>query len=171
MAKRGRPKKDKPLRDKGTPEQQIKRLALVGGGDPTLSSTPFDIMFARGIVNPEQYNAGLTYWYLYTRVFGKPFPQSNTSKLLSPINTRSVENIVKRRDVEHQSLLFDCCAFIVREAGQRAYNLMSSIIVFQEHPNYLYYLKVKSRDSAKKIVVRSALDSIRKFFDNKRKKR
>jgi len=68
-------------------------------------------------------------------------------------------------------LLFDCCAFIVKEAGQRAYNLISSIIVFQEYPNYLYYLKVKSKDSAKKIVVRNALDSIRKFFDKKRKKR
>ena len=63
MAKRGRPKKDKPLRDKGTPEQQIKRLALVNGGDPTLSTTPLDIMFARRIIEPDQYNAGLTYWY------------------------------------------------------------------------------------------------------------
>ena len=171
MAKRGRPKKDRPLPDKGTPENQIKRLALVGGGDPTLSSTPFDIMFARGIVNPEQYNAGLTYWYLYTRVFGKPFPQSNTSKLLSPINTRSVESIVKRRDIEHHSLLFDCCAFIVKEAGQRAYNLLRGIVVFQEHPDYLYYLKAKSRDNAKKTILCNALNSIRKFFDTKRKKR
>jgi len=29
LAKRGRPKKDRPLRDKGTPEQQIRRLTLV----------------------------------------------------------------------------------------------------------------------------------------------
>jgi len=57
LAKRGRPKKNIPFRDKGTPENQLRRLSLVGGGNPTLSSTPFDIMYARGIVNPEQYNA------------------------------------------------------------------------------------------------------------------
>ena len=95
--KRGRPKIDRPLRDKGTPESLIKRLALVGDGDITMSSTPIDVMYTRNIINPNQYNAGLTYWYLYTRVFGKPYPQSNTGKLLSPISGRSVESIVKKR--------------------------------------------------------------------------
>ena len=96
--KRGRPRIDRPLRDKGTPEQQIRRLTLVNGGDPTLSTTPLDIMYARQIIEPEQYNAGLTYWYLYTKVFGKPFPESNTGKLLSPIKGRSIEDGEKRKD-------------------------------------------------------------------------
>ena len=104
MAKRGRPKKDKPLRDKGTPEQQIKRLALVNGGDPTLSTTPLDIMFARRIIEPDQYNAGLTYWYLYTKVFGKPFPESNTGKLLSPIKGRMIEEGEKRKDIHNNTV-------------------------------------------------------------------
>ena len=110
--KRGRPRIDRPLRDKGTPESLIKRLALVGEGDPTMSSTPIDVMFTRKIINPNQYNAGLTYWYLYTRVFGKPYPQSNTGKLLSPISGRSVESIIKRKDIEHHTLLDECLTFI-----------------------------------------------------------
>jgi len=34
--KRGRPKKNASLRDKGTPELQIKRIMLVNGGNPSM---------------------------------------------------------------------------------------------------------------------------------------
>ena len=169
--KRGRPRIDRPLRDKGTPEQQIRRLALVGGGDPTMSSTPIDVMYTRKIINPNQYHAGLTYWYLYTRVFGKPYPQSNTGKLLSPISGRSVESIVKRKDIEHHTLLGECLTFIKKEVGLRGYNLMREVIIFQQYPNYLLYLKPKTRDNPKKMIIRDALDSIIKFFDTKKRKR
>ena len=40
--RRGRPKKNLPLRDKGTPELIIKRMQLVQGGDTSLSTTPLD---------------------------------------------------------------------------------------------------------------------------------
>ena len=169
--KRGRPKIDRPLRDKGTPESLIKRLALVGDGDITMSSTPIDVMYTRKIINPNQYNAGLTYWYLYTRVFGKPYPQSNTGKLLSPISSRSVESIIKRKDIEHHTLLDECLTFIKKEVGLRGYNLMRAVIVFQQYPNYLSYLKPKPRDNPKKMIIRDALDSIIKFFDTKKRKR
>ena len=51
--KRGRPRKNLPLRDKGTPELMVKRLRLVQGGDPTLSTTPIDICYARKIISAE----------------------------------------------------------------------------------------------------------------------
>ena len=49
--KRGRPRKNLPLRDKGTPELMVKRLQLVQGGDPTLSTTPIDICIGVYLVN------------------------------------------------------------------------------------------------------------------------
>ena len=72
--RRGRPKKNLPLRDKGTPELIIKRMQLVQGGDPSLSTTPIDICYARKIISAEQYNAGLVFLYLHRSIFGKPFP-------------------------------------------------------------------------------------------------
>lgn len=171
MAKRGRPKKDRPLRDKGTPEQQIRRLILVNGGDPTLSTTPLDIMHARQIIEPEQYNAGLTYWYLHTKVFGKPFPESNTGKLLSPIRGRSMEEGEKRKDVHNNIVYTECRKYIIKEVGRRVYGLMRDVIVFFEHPAYLKYSKKKMRDSYHKRDLRNALDSVVKFFNHYKKKR
>ena len=171
MAKRGRPKKNKPLRDKGTPEQQIRRLTLVNGGDPTLSTTPLDIMYARQIIESNQYNAGLTYWYLYTKVFGKPFPESNTGKLLSPIRGRSMEDGEKRKDVHNNLVYTECRKYIIKEVGRRVYGLMRDVIVFFEHPAYLKYNKKKMRDSSHKRDLRNALDSVVKFFNYYKKRR
>ena len=171
MAKRGRPKKNIPLRDKGTPEQQIRRLTLVNGGDPILSPTPLDIMYARQIIEPAQYNAGLTYWYLYTKVFGKPFPESNTGKLLSPIRGRSIEEGEKRKDVHNNLVYTECREYIIKEVGRRVYGLMRDVIVFFEHPAYLEYNKKKIRDSSHKRDLRNALDSIVKFFNHYKKRR
>ena len=171
MAKRGRPKKDKPIRDKGTPEQQIRRLTLVNGGDPTLSTTPLDIMYARQIIEPVQYNAGLTYWYLHTKVFGKPFPESNTGKLLSPIRGRSMEDGEKRKDVHNNIVYTECRKYIIKEVGRRVYGLMRDVIVFFEHPAYLKYNKKKMRDSSHKRDLRNSLDSVVKFFSHYKKRR
>ena len=171
MARRGRPKKNRPLRDKGTPEQQIRRLTLVNGGDPTLSTTPLDIMYARQIIEPVQYNAGLTYWYLHTKVFGKPFPESNTGKLLSPIRGRSIEDGEKRKDVHNNIVYTECRKYIIKEVGRRSYGLMRDVIIFFEHPAYLKYNKKKMRDSSHKRDLRNALDSVVKFFNYYKKRR
>ena len=97
----GRPKKNAPLRDKGTPELQIKRIMLVNGGNPSMSTTPIDIMFERSMINQDEYNAGLIYQYLHSRVFSKPFPQSNTGKLSEPIRSRQTSSKVSKRDIDH----------------------------------------------------------------------
>jgi hypothetical protein len=63
--KRGRPRFDRPSIDQGTPEQQAKRSALAGGGDPALTEHPLGIMLARRLISREQYEAGSQYATLY----------------------------------------------------------------------------------------------------------
>ena len=144
---------------------------MVNGGDPTLSTTPLDIMYARQIIEPVQYNTGLTYWYLHTKVFGKPFPESNTGKLLSPIRGRSIEDGEKRKDVHNNLVYTECRKYIIKEVGRRVYGLMRDVIVFFEHPAYLKYNKKKMRDSSHKRDLRNALDSVVKFFNYYKKRR
>ena len=144
---------------------------MVNGGDPTLSTTPLDIMYARQIIEPVQYNAGLTYWYLHTKVFGKPFPESNTGKLLSPIRGRSIEDGEKRKDVHNNLVYTECRKYIIKEVGRRSYGLMQDVIIFFEHPAYLKYSKKKMRDSSHKRDLRNALDSVVKFFNYYKKRR
>jgi len=169
--KRGRPRKDAPLRDKGTPESQIKRIMLVNGGNPQMSTTPIDIMFERSMINKDEYNAGLIYQYLHSRVFSKPFPESNTGKLTQPIRSRQESNKVSRRDVENWIVFKDITSFIIKEAGQMTYSCMKNLIIYQEHPTYLMHNEIRIKDNSHKTMVKSALKSITKFFNNARRKK
>jgi hypothetical protein len=63
--KRGRPRFDRPSIDQGTPEQQARRQAIAGGGDPALSEHPLGIMLVRNLISREQYEAGCQYATLY----------------------------------------------------------------------------------------------------------
>ena len=169
--KRGRPRKDAPLRDKGTPEAQIKRIMLVNGGNPAMSTTPIDIMFERTIINRDEYNAGLIYLYLHSRVFSKPFPQSNTGKLTQPIRSRQASSKVSRRDVENWIVFKDITSFIIKEVGQKTYTCMKNLIIYQEHPIYLMHNEIRIMDNPHKSMVKTALKSVIKFFNNARRKK
>jgi hypothetical protein len=82
MAKRGRPKSNRPLIDTGTPELVAKRAFLVGAADPAYAEHPLGILFVRGYLsdNHEQsrrmYVAGMEFGLLWGRVFKPPFAQS-----------------------------------------------------------------------------------------------
>jgi hypothetical protein len=70
MSRRGRPKMDRPEVDKGTPEQQARRLRLSAGSDPVLTEHPLGILLARHLITGEQHEAGCYYAYLYRRTIG-----------------------------------------------------------------------------------------------------
>jgi len=169
--KRGRPKKNAPLRDKGTPELQIKRIMIVNGGNPHMSTTPIDIMFERSMINQNEYNSGLIYHYLHSRVFSKPFPESNTGKLAEPIRSRQASSKVTKRDVENWIVFKDITSFIIHEVGQMTYDCMKNLIIYQEHPTYLLHNQIRIKDNHHKEMVKNALKSVTKFFDNARRKK
>ena len=62
------------LRDKGTPEAQSKRHALINGADPQLAATASWILLANGLIERDQHSAALIYARLHALVFGKPWP-------------------------------------------------------------------------------------------------
>jgi hypothetical protein len=91
MAKRGRPRKDKPrtksgrlsrayksaqLRDEGTAEFRAKRRRLIDGADPQLAATASGILLANGALTQEQHNACLHYAWAHAVTFGRPWRQS-----------------------------------------------------------------------------------------------
>ena len=167
----GRPQKNAPLRDKGTPELQIKRIMIVNGGNPHMSTTPIDIMFERSMINQNEYNSGLIYHYLHSRVFSKPFPESNTGKLAEPIRSRQASSKVTKRDVENWIVFKDITSFIIHEVGQMTYDCMKNLIIYQEHPTYLLHNQIRIKDNHHKEMVKNALKSVTKFFDNAKRKK
>lgn len=58
----GQPCREK---DNGTQELQQRRQWYAGNGDPTLTSYPLGVMYANGIIGPEQHMAGLYYAWLH----------------------------------------------------------------------------------------------------------
>lgn len=76
-----------PARDAGTPELQAKRQAIVGdGADPNLSVSAPGILFAKAILNREQYAQALTYRKLRAAIFGPPWPTNATAGEASDTN-------------------------------------------------------------------------------------
>jgi hypothetical protein len=58
----------------GTPELLIKRARMVGErNDPVLSTTPVDVMRARGIIGEDEQRAGAWFGGLARIVLGKPY--------------------------------------------------------------------------------------------------
>lgn len=82
MANRGRPKKNRPDIDYGTPELVAKRAHLAGGADPAYAEHPLGILFVRGYLadtheqSRRMYAAGMEFGLLWGRVFKPPFAQS-----------------------------------------------------------------------------------------------
>ncbi len=82
MAKRGRPKSNRPDVDFGTPELVAKRAFLTGGADPSYAEHPLGILYVRGYLSDDHeqsrrmYVAGMEFGMLWGRVFKPPFAQS-----------------------------------------------------------------------------------------------
>ena len=71
QGRRGRPNRDRPDIDRGTPELRAHRERLAAGGDPALSEYPLGLLLARGLVSREQHEAGCYYAFLYGRSIGR----------------------------------------------------------------------------------------------------
>ena len=104
---RGRPRQYPIVLDKGTPEQQLKRLALVDGGNPVMSTTPLDILLERQMIHEDHHRAGMTWWMTFMRIYGKVYPESNTGKLMTPIRGRGLISKVGKKSVDTWNLYKD----------------------------------------------------------------
>jgi len=51
------------------------------------------------------------------------------------------------------------------------YDCMKNLIIYQEHPTYLLHNQIQIKDNRHKTMVKNALKSIAKFFDNAKKKK
>ncbi|MGE3336053.1 MAG: hypothetical protein AB7I36_20645 [Rhodospirillaceae bacterium] len=82
MAKRGRPKLNRPGIDYGTPELIAKRIHVTAGADPVYAEHPLGILYVRGYLSDDHeqsrrmYAAGMEFGFLWGRVFKPPFAQS-----------------------------------------------------------------------------------------------
>lgn len=91
--------------DRGTPEGQARRTALVGEADPALAAYPLGAMLARQIIDREQHDAGLLYARAWTVKFGSPWPSTNDSR--SPASDRELAKWSARLEAMDRALTCD----------------------------------------------------------------
>ena len=148
MARRGRKRnpnakrhqKTRELRqppDRGTPELQVKRRALVGeNGDPNYSHSPISALYTRGIIEENQYNAGTIYTTQYWHMYGKPFGSiaGYEHRIASTIDE---DLLPTAKDNVHRKSVFLSAERALHDAGERAVRLVKSMTAEHVYPRIL----------------------------------
>ena len=161
--KRGRPKKDPVLRDKGTPESQVRRMIIVNGGNPDKASDPLDALEERKIISFNMAKAGHDYASLYYKIFGTPFTHINYDKLLQKADG-FVQNIPhpSRNESESEWVLSESFK-ILRDI--RARRLVDLIALQKHFPRFLFEPKPHPRDNNFKKNLRDGLKALDQWLN------
>ena len=168
---RGRPRQYPIVPDKGTPEQQLKRLALVDGGNPVMSTTPLDILLERQMIHEDHHRAGMTWWMTFMRIYGKVYPESNTGKLMTPIRGRGLISKVGKKSVDTWNLYKDINQHLKENLSVKCSSCLRDIVLFQWYPPYLLHNEMLVEDNKHKKMVRFGFEKLSDFFNTKKKRR
>lgn len=130
-SRRGRPKIDRPKIDLGTPELQAKRLAA-SPHDATLSTTPLDVIKARGIISDEAHTAATYFAALRKIVFGKAHPGAIDLTAISGIADLPDE----KRSAETERLYRDACS-AMKHYSRAAFDAVENLVIHERWPAWL----------------------------------
>lgn len=131
MAKRGRPKLNRPRVDYGTPEL-IKRRMTIAPFDATLSTCPLDILKARRLVSDEAYSAALYFAGIRKRMFGKAIPPVLDLTAISggPSEFDDIEAAGAEQEYR------DAC-FAMKAQGRISFDAVENLVVHERAPGWL----------------------------------
>ena len=161
--KRGRPKKDPVLRDKGTPESRVRRSIIVRGGNPDKASDPLDAMEERGIISFNMAKAGHDYATLYYKIFGTPFTHVNYDKLLQKADGFTQPTVNPSRNESESEWILTESFKILRDIRARR---SVDLIALQKHfPRFLFEPKPHPKDNNFKNNLRDGLMALDQWFN------
>jgi hypothetical protein len=125
--KGGRPRKNLPDIDTGTPELMAKRLAMAS--DPTLSTCPLDLALSKGFIDRDQHTAAGYYAACRALVFGSPHP-----KALDLLRTSGADTIpnASQAETKYRNACED-----LRARGPGVLDAMENFVVHERFPVWL----------------------------------
>lgn len=134
---RGRPKSDRPETDLGTPEAQARRARLAGPGDPSLAEYPLGILLARGLIGPDQHEAGCYYGFLYGRAVGRT--RLSCAAIYERLASESRGDMAPANEDEERRRqeLFRLGKNRLLAAGRRVCDAVENLVVFSRAPRFL----------------------------------
>ena len=156
VSKRRRRKKSLPVIDRGTPEQQARRQALIGSAAPHLAEYPLGVLLARGLISAEQHDAGCHYAYLAGRVLGRTKPyRADAAGSGGAELTEAALASVERRWLQAVRMLFD--------AGRRAKDAVDNVAIFERLPGWLAREQPRPGDAAEQQALVAGLESLARW--------
>lgn len=132
---RGRPRTARPKVDRGTPELRAKRQAMVGGADPVLAEHPLGILYARDILDADQYRAGLRYAFLFGKVYGRTTAATGEMERLSGGDAGPD---LSDRDAERYEADLRRARTCLLAVGRAAKDAVDNAAVYERLPAWLF---------------------------------
>lgn len=131
MAKRGRPKLDRPRIDYGTPES-IKRRMSISPSDPTQSSNPLDALRARKLISDEAHAAAVYFAGIRKRMFGKAIPPCMDLTAVSGSPQEFDDADAARAEIEYG----DACN-AMKAQGRASYDAVENLVIHERWPEWI----------------------------------
>lgn len=135
----GRPKRDR-TKDRGTPELQAKRQALVGeGGDATLSTRWLDVLAARKLIDDVQHQAGRDFVRDRVMVFGKPTVSA------APIDRDDVRTNdgPTPEQLEQATARYGRACYFLKQVSRQTFDEVVELCLYDREPMLLRYAKAE----------------------------
>lgn len=130
----GRPKRDRSP-DRGTPELQQKRQALVGeGGDATLSTKWLGVCCARGLVSNAELQAGHSFAQLRHKLYGTPNARAS---LLDRDDVRSGDGPTEKALVEAKRDYGAACRRL-KSLSRQVFDEIIELCIYNRPPMILH---------------------------------
>lgn len=158
----GRPRKEFAGPDLGTPEQQARRLALVGGADSGVdaaySESPLGRLFALGLITREEMRSAAVYAWLYRRATG--WTPVGAARIYDGITAPAIRSMAigpQREGPETERATaqrrFRAVKNRLLAAGRSVCDATENIVVFEMIPAFL---ASGDRNAVRSLVQRSA---------------
>jgi hypothetical protein len=151
--RRRRGTKRTPEIDLGTPEARAHKVALVGPADPALAEYPLGVLLARGILTPEQHDAGCHYAYLAGRVLGrtKPYRADLGGGGGEELGEGALAAVERRWHEAVRALL---------DAGRRAKDAVDNVAIFERLPGWLVRSQPRLGDDRERLALVHGLEAL-----------
>lgn len=160
--------------DKGTPENQVRRLQAAGG-DPRkvdLTSNPLDILYAHGQITDDQRRAASDYASLYGKFYRKgtiaAAPLDGAPRGRGDTDAPDDEDEVKRRQRQRARFgkmvqaLDDLC---FAAGSNSAKSIFDNLVVFQKTPRWMQPVFKTKADVQAGWLFQSAINAIAKVTE------
>lgn len=156
----GQPRREK---DSGTPELQQRR-EWYGNGDPTLTSYPLGVMYANGIIGPEQQRAGLYYAWLHGVVEQKGMAAAQRFERVPKGHERNSEDPAYVAWRRKQKARYLAGREAVEDVGLRGAEFVNTTILSEVMPRFLQPQRRTYTDLWECQVINEALTNLAKCY-------